>query len=58
MYSRFQFELGGVGARIAPVLGLGPGRCIGITRNSLGFIQIPVLGTMVVVVQLSENFLD
>ena len=72
MYSRFQFKtfkLGHGGTVTAQAgatrritgtlaLGLGLGRCIGVTRNSLGFVQIPVLSAMVEVVQLLENFLD
>jgi len=34
------------------------GRHIGATENSLGIVQIPVLGVMVVVVKLPENSLD
>jgi hypothetical protein len=40
------------------IIGLRLGRCIAATLNSLESVQIPVLGAMVVVVQLPEISLD
>ena len=53
---RFRLGIVAAGARIIP--GLRLRRCIGVTWNGLEFIQIPVFGEMVVVVQLPENSLD
>ena len=50
----YRFRLGVAGTGVIVKVG----RHIGVTENSLGIVQIPVLRAMVVVVKLPENSLD